>query len=128
MDNSINSAKGIEAGRSLEHYVFLELHAYIKLNKLSHKIGYWLTKTGLEVDFIVHSKRGLPIPIEVKISENVHKTEFKALKAFMKDHAVKRSYMVCMEEVASKMECDEGEIIILSIREFLEALWGGRIV
>ena len=124
---SLEETRGIEAGRSLEHYVFLELLAYINLNIFDHKVSYWRTHTQLEVDFVVHLKTGLPIPIEVKISENIHKTELSGMKAFMEEYGVKEGYIVCMEEVARKIICDAGEIIILPIREFLKRLWDRKI-
>ena len=127
MENTINATKGIEAGRSLEHYIFLELHAYIGLNDLDQAISYWRTHTGIEVDFIIHLKRGTPIPVEVKISENVHNTEFKGLKTFMREYEVNKGYMVCMEERARKIIVDEGEIILLPVEEFLKRLWNKEI-
>ena len=63
--NSFDITKGIAAGKSLEHYIFLELYAYVALNDLEHDISYWRTHTGIEVDFVAHLKRGLPIPIDV---------------------------------------------------------------
>ncbi len=126
-ERSFQNAKGAEAGRALEHYIFLELLAYTKLNLFDHKISYWRTKTGVEVDFIAHTKRGEPIPIEVKISENVHKTELKGMKAFMKEHQVKTGYIVCMDFIGRKVTVDEGEIIILPVKEFLERLWAQEI-
>ena len=126
--NTIAAAKGIEAGRSLEHYIFLELYAYIKLNDLDHKIGYWRTHTGIEVDFVMYLNKGLPIPIEVKISSNIHKTELKNLKIFMSEYGVKTSYIVCMVSAAQRIILDDGnEIIIYPVREFLEELWAGKI-
>lgn len=122
-ERSFADIKGIEAGRSMEHYVFLELQAYIGLNGLDHKISYWRTKSGLEVDFIIHLKTGAPIPIEVKISSSVHKTELTGLRAFMQEHKVGVGYIVSMESVAWKISVTEGEIIVLPLQEFLKTLW-----
>jgi predicted AAA+ superfamily ATPase len=124
----IVNLKGIEAGRSLEHYIFLELHAYINLNSLYSKIAYWRTHSGIEIDFIIHIRRDTPIPIEVKISETVHKTELKNMKIFMKEYGVKTGYIVCMCDRARRHIFEEGEIIIYSVREFLEDLWAGKII
>ncbi len=127
LQRSFKDIKGIEAGRSLEHYIFTELVAYIGLNNLDHKISYWRTKTGLEVDFIVYLKNGSAVPIEIKISENLHKTELKGIKAFMREHEVQVGYVVCMEPRAQKYIVDEGEIVILPVFEFLEDLWNKKI-
>lgn len=67
INRNITELRGIEAGKCLEHYIFLELKAYIGLNDLDHKIYYWRTKTGIEVDFIIEDRGKSLIPIEVKI-------------------------------------------------------------
>lgn len=127
MNRRFNTTEGIEAGKALEHYLFLELFAYIGLNILDHKISYWRTSTGIEVDFVVHIPARDPIPIEVKISQNIHKPELKNLKIFMQEYKVKVAYLVCQTDSARKILCDEGEIIIYPIKEFLEDLWKGKI-
>jgi predicted AAA+ superfamily ATPase len=116
MKNTINAAQGIEAGRS-----------YIKLTRSDYKISYWRTKTGIEVDFILHFKNGITIPIEVKISQNIHKTELKGLKSFMSEHQIKQGYIVCMESNAQKVILDDGEIKIYPVQTFLDYLWAGKI-
>lgn len=127
--NTINILQGTEAGRSLEHYIFLELYSYIKLTRSDYGINYWRTKTGIEVDFILHIKNRDIVPIEVKISNYVHKTEFKGLKTFMSEHGVKVGYMVCMEPTKNRtILADGSEIITYPVREFLEDLWAGKIL
>ena len=76
---------------------------------------------------MAHLKRGDPIPIEVKISENIHKTELKGLKIFMQEYNVKTAYMVCIAPSKQKILVEEGEIIVFPVREFLETLWDGDI-
>ena len=125
----ITATEGAAAGRVLEHYIFLELYAYTKLNMLDHKISYWRTHSGIEVDFVAHLKQGLPVPIEVKISSHIHKTELKNLKIFMKEYGVKTGYIVCMETTAKRIILEDGsEIITYPVREFLENLWSGKIL
>ncbi|MFU7500241.1 MAG: ATP-binding protein [Candidatus Tisiphia sp.] len=125
--NHFNNTKGSEAGRALEHYVFTELQAYINLNDLDHRINYWRTKTGVEVDFIISTITGKPLPIEVKISSNVHKTEIKSIKSFMQEHQVDQGYVVCLEDNSRKICLDNREINILPIEEFLKKLWNHEI-
>jgi predicted AAA+ superfamily ATPase len=130
MQRSFEDSKGPEAGRSLEHYVLTELMAYISINDLDEKISYWRTHTGLEVDFIIHSNNvnKKPIPIEVKISENLHNTELKGMKAFMLEHQISTGYIVCMEKSRRKLIYAELEIIVIPIIEFLEDLWEDKII
>ncbi|MFN7096873.1 MAG: ATP-binding protein, partial [Gammaproteobacteria bacterium] len=50
---SISELKGSIAGKSFEHFIFMELIAYLGINRKREDIQYWRTKTGLEVDFIL---------------------------------------------------------------------------
>ncbi len=129
MNRKFEVLQGIEAGKSFEHYIYLELLAYIKLNLLDHQISYWRTHTGIEVDFIIHlAGASSPVPVEVKISSHIHKTELKNLKIFMKEYGVNRGYIVCMEDSARRIILEDGEeIIIYPVKEFLEDLWAGKI-
>jgi predicted AAA+ superfamily ATPase len=124
---NIHHISGPAAGKALEHYIFTELKAYISLNDLDEKISYWRTNSGLEVDFILHSHKNF-IPIEVKISENLHKTELKGIKAFMSEHQISVGYVVCMENTKRKIEFDFGSIMVVPLIEFLEDLWSGKII
>ncbi|PCJ27339.1 MAG: AAA family ATPase [Rickettsiales bacterium] len=120
---------GAEAGRALEHFILMELMAFLNLTDSDHKLYYWRTRTKLEVDFILSDNVSKPIPIEIKISKLVHKTEFKPMKAFMKEHEVNRGYVVCLEETSRKIKLDEDkEIIILPVEQFLANLWEKKLI
>ncbi|AFB22066.1 hypothetical protein [Rickettsia rickettsii] len=41
---------GFDAGKSFEHYVFLELIAYKYLNNKRDELFYWCTKDPMEVE------------------------------------------------------------------------------
>ena len=119
---------GQEAGRSLEHLILMELIAFLNLTDSDYKLYYWRTNTKLEIDFVLANHFSLPIPIEVKISKLVHKSELRAMKAFMEDHKVSRGYIVCLETHIRKIQVqDEKEILIIPIKEFLESLWKNKL-
>ena len=63
------SLSGALAGKSLENLIAMELMAYRSLSRKLFDIGYWRTKTGLEVDFILGQAK---VALEVKISQQVH--------------------------------------------------------
>lgn len=120
---------GSDCGKAFENYVLMELVAYIGLNDSDYNLFYWRTNTGHEVDFILSDALSKPIPIEVKISKNFHKTELKSLKAFMIEHEISTGYIVCLEPFARKLLIEGGkEIFILPIKEFLEKLWVKEII
>ncbi|HJD56116.1 MAG TPA: DUF4143 domain-containing protein [Rickettsia endosymbiont of Pyrocoelia pectoralis] len=124
----LNKLKGAEAGKALEHYIFMELTAYLGLNDLDYRINYWRTKTGLEVDFIISKIRGKTIPIEVKISSNIHNSELRGIKSFIEEHSLSKGYIVCLEEKLRKVIWGTQEIDIIPVQEFLEKLWSHEIL
>lgn len=117
---SLESLSGPEAGRTLEHFIFLELYAYISLNDLDFDIKYWRTKTGLEVDFVVNE-----IPIEVKISSQVRTKDIKGIVAFCQEHGTKNAYVVSLDERSRQIS---DQITVLPCQEFLSRLWNGQII
>ena len=124
-NRQIPELKGIAAGDAFEHFILMELTAYIGLNALNIEINYWRTKTGLEVDFILN--RG-EIAIEVKINDNVKSDKLKGLIAFCQEHKPKKAIVVSLDPYARKMSVADGtDIIIMPWQEFLEKLWKNEI-
>lgn len=124
-NSNISTLKGAEAGSRLEHYIFLELMAYKNLNNLLFSIEYWRTKSGYEVDFILDKGK---VAVEVKISNNIHTTELKALKAFANDNPESLCFVVSMELKVRKIDINGRCITVLPVEEFLRRLWNGSIV
>lgn len=119
----IQTLHGPEAGDSFEHFIFLELMAYRGLKELDFSISYWRTKTQLEVDFILGQGS---VAIEVKLSQNVRKSDVRGLLAFIEEHHPRVAIVVSQDPVARKWVDEKyGEIWILPWREFLQKLWQG---
>ena len=113
----ILALKGMDAGKAFEHYIFMELNAYIGIKELNCKIQYWRSKTGLEVDFVLGDGK---IAIEVKISENPSNRDFKGLKAFFDYYAPKKAIVVCLAPHKSLIN---NKILVLPWQTFLDDLW-----
>lgn len=88
----LTGLRGAVAGKCLEHYILMELQAYIHLKRKRIDITYWRTKTGFEVDFVLGQAN---VALEVKISEQVHKEDLKGLVAFCEEHP-KMTAMLCL--------------------------------
>lgn len=115
--------RGIEAGRSFEHYVFLELMAHKLLNELRHKIYYWRTQDGrYEVDFILGEG---DVAIECKISQIIEKRDLKGLLLFGQETNAQLN-VVCLEPRKRLMTVDNQVVHIWPIQDFLESLWKGE--
>lgn len=115
------------AGRSFEHYIFMELMAYRGLNREQWTITYWRTKTGLEVDFILGENA--EVALEIKVSRQVHKKDIKGLIEFCQEHKPKKAIVVSQDLRARKLQLDDGvEITILPWQDFLKLLWQKEII
>lgn len=112
---------GVEAGKSFEHYIFLELMAYKNLCEKRDQIFYWRTKEGYEVDFIVQEQA-----FEVKLSNSINKSHLKGLIEFEDSHSFKLN-VICLEPKKRITIVDGKEITIWPVQEFLEMLWGHEI-
>ena len=118
----VTALKGTAAGSAFEHYILMELTAYIGLNELDHKIQYWRSKAGHEVDFITEAG---DVAIEVKISDNPRPADYKGLLTYYCDHKPRLAIVVC--QVATARKTEQG-ILILPWKQFLEDLWAGQLI
>ncbi len=121
----VNELKGSFAGKSFEHFILMELMAYIGLKRKKIDISYWRTKTGLEVDFVIGDAA---VAIEVKISHQVHKEDLKGLVAFCEEHPLTKAIVVSQDEKPRLLEIKPNlKISILPWKIFLNQLWGDSI-
>lgn len=117
--------KGSEAGKSFETYIFHELNAYNIMMEKYSDISYWRTHGGLEVDFVIN--RG-DVIIEVKISDNISKTDLKGVISFMEENTVSNAYIVCCESTIRKITTKDGYIIyVYPYNDFLKKMWNGNV-
>lgn len=125
MKRRIPELQGDIAGRAFEHYILMELLAYRGLNELEFEIHFWRVQSGLEVDFILGDGE---VAIEVKINDNLKKSNLKGLHAFQESHSPKKSIVVNTSPRRRKLT-DRGHVIdVYPWREFLEDLWAGLII
>jgi predicted AAA+ superfamily ATPase len=108
-------------GRALEHFVFLELRAYLDYRRLDHQLTYWRSRSQFEVDFVI----GDEVAVEVKGKSLVSNRDLKGLQALSEDVTLRRQILVCTEREPRRL--DDG-IDVLPIETFLRKLWGGEIL
>jgi len=109
-----------EYGEALEHFIYLELKAYLDYKNRSEEIQFWRTHTGLEVDFVIEDQ----LALEVKSSKLVTHRDLKGLKALFEEKKFKQLIAVSNDTHARKI----GPITILPVQEFLQSLWAGDIL
>lgn len=124
--NEVAILKGSVAGKSFEHYILMELMAYLKVLSKRQSIYYWRTKTGLEVDFILGQAE---VALEVKLDQGVRRQDLRGLIAFCEEHPHAQAYVVSLAPKPRKIKVNnERSIEVLPWRAFIDRLWQGGII
>jgi len=105
-------------GEFFEHFIFLELRAWIDYRSPRSELSYWRSRSGFEVDFLLDRR----IAIEVKGARTAHEKHTGGLRAIMEEGTVERAIVVCRERRPRK----QGNIDILPWEYFLGQLWADR--
>ena len=121
----VTTLQGEIAGKSFEHYIFMELIAWLNMRQKRMNITYWRTKTGLEVDFIIGNALAA---IEVKISKQVHQQDLKGLLAFCEEHPHAKVIVVSQDKHPRDLVINQNTTIhILPWEVFLTRLWNNLL-
>ncbi len=121
VNRSLTEARGEAFGRAFEHFVFMELRAYVSYRELDCPIAYWRTKNGHEVDFVLGDAE---VAIEVKGSQRVDSRELRSMRKFKDRYSPRQAIVVCNEAAPRESE----GIRVLPWRAFLEELWSGKVL
>lgn len=103
-------------GWAFEHFIGMELRAYLSYQRLFWPLTYWQTPAGREVDFIV----GDHLAIEVKATSSVQKRHLSGLMALAEENQFKHLILVSQDPNVQRV----GPILVLPWRVFLDQLWG----
>lgn len=106
-------------GRAFEHFIALELRAFISYKRIDSSIQYWRSTSLFEVDFILGQK----LALEVKGTDLVSDKHLKGLRAF-KEEGLVESYGVVSLDSHERIT-DDG-IHIWPWQVFLSKLWAGE--
>lgn len=113
------SEKSKDFGDFFEHFIAMELKAWIDYRNPRSSLQFWRSTSNFEVDFILNEK----IAIEVKSSDNIQDKHLKGLRAFKEENLMERYIVVCQEQRARSKDGIE----ILPWQNFLEELWSGKL-
>jgi predicted AAA+ superfamily ATPase len=111
-----------EFGKSLEHYMLMELMAFKAYRMPEMEIRYWRTSTGREVDFLINDR---VLAVEVKAAGRVHEADASSMSALAEDGPIKRRIIVCLERQRRELRDSNGSIWLTPWKEFLDRLWSG---
>lgn len=115
-------APGSESfGKAFEHFILLELRAWLSYARREETLSFWRTASGFEVDAILGNGE---VAIEVKSTSQVHSAHLKGLRAFAEEGTVRRRIVVSNDPTC---RVTEDGIEILPWRDFLALLWAGEV-
>lgn len=107
-------------GSFFEHFIFLELRAFISYKHQAMELSYWRSTSGFEVDFIL----GNTVAIEVKASSNIGDKHLRGLRALAEENLTSQLILLSFETAKRSVD----NILIYPWKEFLSDLWAGRII
>ncbi len=107
-------------GKFFEHFIYMELRAWIDWRRPRTQLSYWRSQSGFEVDFLLDEE----VAIEVKAAERVVDRDLSGLRALREEGRLKRFILVSREDRPQRLD----GIAIMPWRDFLAALWAGRLV
>jgi len=87
-------------GEFFEHYIFMELKAYLDYRKPSSRLSYWRSISGYEVEFVIDDE----VAIEVKKAGIAQDKHLSGLKALREEGKIKHFYLVCRESRTRRLD------------------------
>jgi len=109
------TAANAEFGEFFEHFIFLELRAWIDYRSPRTTLHFWRSTSGFEVDFLL----GGSVAIEVKATSRATERHVRGLRALAEEGCLKRKILVCREQRPRLV----GGVEILPWQHFLDELW-----
>lgn len=107
-------------GQAFEHFIAMELRAYLSYTRKKLPLCFWRTSDGHEVDFVI----GDQVAIEIKSSKKMSAKHLKGLKYLREEGRIERYYLVSQDPIALKQD----GIYILPWDNFIKRLWDGEII
>ncbi len=106
-------------GQTFEHFIAMELRAWLDYNRINKPLCYWCSTHGAEVDFVI----GDDIAIEVKTTQQIHDKHLKNLHLLQEEGICKKYIIISFDKVDRR----KGSIDILHWETFLTRLWRREI-
>jgi predicted AAA+ superfamily ATPase len=110
-----------EFGKVFEHFIALELRAWIDYTRRHETLSYWRTSSGQEVDFVL----GQNLAVEAKATSRISDHDLKGLRALREEGLIRHYILVSLDE--ADRQTPDG-IRLLHWRSFLTQLWNETLL
>lgn len=111
---------GANFGDAFEHFIVQEVRAFVSYLNKDYQLSFWRSSDKDEVDLIVGNK----IAIEIKSTRNVDRGDLKGLRRLQEEKLIEKYIIVSRDPIRRHI----GEIECIPYVEFLEGLWGNKII
>ena len=108
-------------GKAFEHFIVLELRAYLSYKRKNLNMFYWRSTSNMEVDLIIGNK----LAIEIKSSSLIQSDHLRGLRALKEEGIIKKYFVISLDE-ARRVTKDNIEIF--PWQTFLNELWKDKII
>jgi len=108
-------------GKAFEHFILLEVRAFLSYARKDVKMCYWRSTSRFEVDLILDNRWA----IEIKSSTSIQGKHLKGLRALREEGNIQSFAVVSCDRYERKTQ---DNITLLPWKLFLEKLWSGEIV
>ncbi|MDE0518689.1 MAG: AAA family ATPase [Bdellovibrionales bacterium] len=108
-------------GKTFEHFIILEVRAFLSYSRKHTDMSYWRSASQMEVDMVIGNK----VAIEIKATELAQDKHFKGLRALKEEKLIKKYIIVSLDKTT---RVTKDGILILPWELFLKKLWKGEII
>ena len=108
-------------GKSFEHFIILEIRAFLSYFRKNLNLNYWRSTSQMEVDLVIGGKTA----IEIKAVQLVQDKHLRGIRALKEEKLMKKHLVISLDE---NIRRTKDNIDILPWAYFLDQLWKGRIL
>ena len=108
-------------GKAFEHFIMLEVRAFLSYFRKNLKMQYWRSRSQFEVDLILGSQWA----IEVKSTRSVQNKHLRGVRA-LKEEGIVQNFAIVSDDRNERITQDGISIFPWAV--FLEKLWNEKIV
>ena len=112
----------VEYGHFFEHFILMEIRAFLSYNNYYKNIYFWRTNCGKEVDIVIGEA---DLAIEIKTSKQKSMREFKGLLAFGEEFPNAKLIAITFDDTKRLIN---NKIEVFPWQEFLKQLWNDELV
>lgn len=105
-----------DLGLLVESFVFQEIYKWITQKFLNYPIHYWRTKSGAEVDFVIHKNDDSILPIEAKYRNFSSPKISRAYRSFLQAYQPKQGVVITKDLIATE-EFEGSEVSFIPLQQ-----------